>query len=654
MIQIKEIILYSHWGDTRSVSLKLGALNIITGKSKTGKSAIGRIIEYVLGSNTFGVFVGAIRNTVSWYGLVVQIGDTELFLARPDPGEQESTSKMYLQVSTDGAVPTMESLIPNTTTGAVRDRLARLTGIAGNTTDVPVSQVGRPSEAKLSHALIYCFQGQNVIANQDVLFHKQNEEFVPQAIRDTFPYFIGAVADDRLEKTVRLRQLRQQIRAIETELAELESLRISSSSRIRSLLDEALGIGLISSWSDETAMETLQAIASVNKPSDDNFVNEDPSSELRSSRNKLMSRFQDLQDAMRLARRYRDEQGGFDSEARQQLLRLKSVELYSESDSQQCPVCSQSIPETATTATDLLESIRQLDKQVAVAALEEPRLLEYITKLKAESDQLQKEIEGLDFRIEALAEQNRSLREQQHREMARGRTIGRASLFVESVAEVSVVDSSSRTQQLSLLRSEAAGLSAELDEESLRERLATLMAALSRQIVEMADRFELEHKGFGIRLDLRQLTLVVEQGGKSVPLSQIGSGENWVGYHLAFFLALHSWFRKLDRPVPAFLFIDQPTQAYFPAESDSEGNLAELAKDDDRIAVKRMFEIIVQVVSELAPKMQIILTDHADIAEDWFRDCVVQRWRNGNALIPVAWIERAEGASILSETEPSE
>jgi FtsZ-binding cell division protein ZapB len=355
-----------------------------------------------------------------------------------------------------------------------------------------------------------------------------------------------------------------------------------------------------------------------------------------------------------LARRYRDEQGGFDSEARQQLLRLKSVELYSESDSQQCPVCSQSIPETATTATDLLESIRQLDKQVAVAALEEPRLLEYITKLKAESDQLQKEIEGLDFRIEALAEQNRSLREQQHREMARGRTIGRASLFVESVAEVSVVDSSSRTQQLSLLRSEAAGLSAELDEESLRERLATLMAALSRQIVEMADRFELEHKGFGIRLDLRQLTLVVEQGGKSVPLSQIGSGENWVGYHLAFFLALHSWFRKLDRPVPAFLFIDQPTQAYFPAESDSEGNLAELAKDDDRIAVKRMFEIIVQVVSELAPKMQIILTDHADIAEDWFRDCVVQRWRNGNALIPVAWIERAEGASILSETEPSE
>ena len=170
------------------------------------------------------------------------------------------------------------------------------------------------------------------------------------------------------------------------------------------------------------------------------------------------------------------------------------------------------------------------------------------------------------------------------------------------------------------------------------------MASLSRQIGELADRFELEHKGLGIRLDLRQLTLVIEQGAKSVPLAQIGSGENWVGYHLAFFLALHSWFCSMERPVPSFLFIDQPTQAYFPPDSDSEGNLGDLSDDDDRRSVKRMFEIMNQVVTELSSKMQIIVTDHADINEDWFRECVVERWRQGRAVIPQAWIEKTAGS----------
>jgi hypothetical protein len=639
LIQLKQIVLYSRWGDNRTIDLKPGHLNIITGKQRTGKSAIGKIIEYVLGSDGFGVPVGAIRDTVAWYGLVIVAGDTELFVARPDPGENQSTSNMYLQVDVSEGLPSTDALQVNTNTDAVRERLGRLSGIVANLHEPSEGQTRRPLEAKLSHALLYCFQGQNVVANPDILFHKQNEEYVAQAIRDTFPYFLGAIADDRLDKASQLRLLRQQIRILDNELAELESLRNSTSSRMQSLLDEAVSVGLIKEWTTETAFDILNALSQVESPSVD-LTNEDPGSELRSERSQLVEKFGGLRDAIRAANRYRNEQGGFGSEARHQLLRLKSVDLFGQSDALNCPVCEQVLPDTITRATDLLDSIKRLDEQISIAQLEEPRLVEYLGRLSSESVSVEREIEALDLRIEALASQSQAMREQQRRDIARGRVIGRISLFLESLNEVKHLDGKSRLDRLTQLKLDVAGLSAELDEESLRDRISTLMGSFSRQISDMADRFELEHKGFGISLDLRKLTLVVEQGTRSVPLSQIGSGENWVGYHLAFFLALHSWFRTMERPVPAFLFIDQPTQAYFPPDSDSDGGLGDLKDDDDRKAVRRMFENMLQVIQHLAPEMQIIVTDHADIGEDWFRDCVIERWRNGKALIPSEWIEK--------------
>jgi hypothetical protein len=42
--------------------------------------------------------------------------------------------------------------------------------------------------------------------------------------------------------------------------------------------------------------------------------------------------------------------------------------------------------------------------------------------------------------------------------------------------------------------------------------------------------------------------------------------------------------------------------------------------------------------AELAPGLQIIIMDHADLKPDWFQDAVTERWRNGQALIPSGWI----------------
>ena len=58
---VKSIIIYGHGDTTRSVSLGPG-VNIITGDSGTGKSALIPIVDYCLGAKEYEVPVRAIRN----------------------------------------------------------------------------------------------------------------------------------------------------------------------------------------------------------------------------------------------------------------------------------------------------------------------------------------------------------------------------------------------------------------------------------------------------------------------------------------------------------------------------------------------------------------------------------------------------------------
>lgn len=85
-MSIGAIILYSHEGEQRELTFKSGCLNIITGDSKTGKSAIIDIIDYCLGRSGCNVAEGVIRRSVSWFAVRLLNGDDELFVARKRRG----------------------------------------------------------------------------------------------------------------------------------------------------------------------------------------------------------------------------------------------------------------------------------------------------------------------------------------------------------------------------------------------------------------------------------------------------------------------------------------------------------------------------------------------------------------------------------------
>ena len=72
-LQIREIVLWPR--DTnfepRRLQFQLGKVNVISGASRTGKSAVIPIIDYCLGAGTCSIPVKTIRKYCEWFGVVV-------------------------------------------------------------------------------------------------------------------------------------------------------------------------------------------------------------------------------------------------------------------------------------------------------------------------------------------------------------------------------------------------------------------------------------------------------------------------------------------------------------------------------------------------------------------------------------------------------
>ena len=134
---------------------------------------------------------------------------------------------------------------------------------------------------------------------------------------------------------------------------------------------------------------------------------------------------------------------------------------------------------------------------------------------------------------------------------------------------------------------------------------------------------DVEYENDPIRFDLNKLTMYIDTDVKPIALPQIGSGANWVAYHLLVIFALHQHFIQNDRPIPRFIVINQPTQVYYPPEKTDD--LVEISSDE--LAVSKMFEFIFKVVSSLTPHLQVIITDHAFLKSDNFVNSVREVWR---------------------------
>jgi hypothetical protein len=644
-LQISKLILYSRKEQIRELTFRKGGLNVLTGASKTGKSAIIDIIDYCTGRSECNVADGVIRRYVGWYAILFQLNDGQIFIARRNPPIGDRThGDIYMLRGSKIDTPPASGLSKNTTVDAVEKFLGAAIGISENE-HRPAVPTRDPLEANFRHALLFSFQDQNDIDSKQRLFHRQGEDFVGQAIRDTLPYFLGAIDEDRLLKQAQLDQARRHLRQLERQLREAETLDNVSYPRAQALMDEAKQVGLVDERSVATSYEGVMAILQrVMRESQiqSEMVmgdGEDLLAGLRAERQGLRSEVERVNAEIRSTRTFTRETSGYEREAKEQRARLSAVGLIKSEKGQHqdtCPLCDSQLATPTPTVAEIERSLRELSDQLQAVEAENPRLQVRLASLLKEEASLEERLRDNQHRIAARMRENEILRVQQENFILQARAIGKISQYVETATTGDT--GSNLRNAIDVARSRVAVLENELDPEAIREKLNAFTNIIGRYMSAYSDALDLEHRGSQLRLDIRNLTVVADTLDGPVSLFRMGSAENWVGYHVLAHLALHKWFRQKNRPVPGFVMFDQPSQAHYPPDRDADGSLDVLG-DEDQKAVFQLFKLIADAAAELAPDLQIIVMDHADLKRDWFQQAVVERWRKGEKLVPQSWIE---------------
>ena len=643
--QIKLLTLYGRGTDQiRTLEFRLGRLNIVTGDSRTGKTSIWTIVDYCLGSSGYPVRAGVVRDYVAVFAVTLVDGDRQLFVARPAP-ERGTTpaSRLCLLFQERGSgPPAREALSFTFTQDAARNVLSEFCGI-DRSVRIPGSN-GNLMSPSIRHALFFCIQAQNEVANPGHLFHEQGQEWRPQAIRDVFPYFLGAVDPQQAVQRAHLRQARSELRNAERRWAERETA-APASGQARALVREAIDVALLPERSVDTLTldEALQLLnqAFASAPQDHPDVqtdSNDPIASLDSQREELRLLYRQSRARLADLRQSLAEGSDYLTHAADQRERLASLDLLrvtEDGSNQRCPICGSEVSSANDVMAAIRDDLAHLDSNVAFVTDDTPQIRAMIVREEENRSNLRQalgrnrdEREALDAGLRATA----SLRGDALRAAA---VRGRISLFLENAARFQITTLGTDTRPE--LRTRIEELEATLGDDAQADRVNSSVSLINHKISLKARRLELEHSNDPIRLDTRPLTVVADTHAGPVPLGEMGGGENWLGYHLATLLSLHEWFAEHHRPVPRVLVLDQPSQVYFP--SDYEDTELEPEREADRISLLRAYQVIADTINNMEGGLQVIVMEHADLGDEVFRSAVVERWRRGQgALVPREWI----------------
>jgi len=647
--RLKAIALYERDGDAIEIlEFRTHGLNIISGDSQTGKSAVIDIVNYGLMSRACPIPKGPIRESCSAIGIHLAREDDELLVIRevPGPGRKSSGRSAWKQ----GRNLEFPEKLPklNWDRRQTRSAISAFTGIVGVDvlTDTKDVTTELRQAATIRHAVPFLFQPQDVIANRYTTFPGIDRVESRRHTLDALPFLLGLETPDTLQARVRLRELKSRLRVLQMKDTERRRRSADGLSRGSHLWRECHRAGLVAGDPPADIFSLLESLRSV-KVSDEQRV---ASGTAIPDIDRLEKHEQDLRRQLNESRRHLKDLKDFEATAKlhqstadEQSQRIRISDLLPDASEITCPVCMEGRFDGQEATKRMSYLAAQLE---AVRAL--PMRFEYKTT---------KAIESLEHKIEDLLRKHMSARSdlegslrdinRSANAVQRSRDVdilwGRVREYVSSLTNYSDIDSE---DEMGAIEVEIKRL-----ETSLRQsqsRLSELQYRISTVMTKLARNLDIEFKAGRANLSLQDLSISVQidpDEDEMTPLNEIGSGANWVSYHVSAALALHDHIARENTPVPRLLILDQPSQAWFPparrkAALRPAGRSLLPSEPRDLERVRALFELVAEVTSK-HQFSQVILLDHAYFTESWFEDHVIREWRNGAKLVPPAWIKRA-------------
>lgn len=325
------------------------------------------------------------------------------------------------------------------------------------------------------------------------------------------------------------------------------------------------------------------------------------------------------------------------------------------SSNSQCCFCNSENNDNYQTANKLNEALNWLNSELAKTNYHIDSFRQIKTELDLRIKIVDDELNAVKRDIASIESIKDKLKYKIDLDAQANRYIGRLEAFLESLYDLDDLDNEEYERIVANIGTIEGRLK---DEFNVDGKIITAEKYINKQMKEISEKFDFEkaYQPINLKFSLTSFDLYHKTpNGDKVFLRSMGSGANWLYSHLSLFLALHRYFCKLgdESIIPPILFLDQPTQVYFPAnieDSSSEFNAKELIEkrgkaekfDEDMKSVTNIFEQLISFcdkTKEMTNIMpQIIVTDHADNLElenGVFEDLVVARWRNRGFIHPL-------------------
>ncbi|NCB26001.1 MAG: DUF3732 domain-containing protein [Bacteroidia bacterium] len=644
----------------QQLDFRPGMLNVITGGSRSGKSAIIPIIDYCLGASDCSIPIDTIRDCASWYGIVIQTVTSQLLIARQAPVGVKPANGFFVEQGKKVSVPSCLAE-PNESQAGLKIRLNTLAGTPAIRLDDGEQGYGGALSFRDLMALV--FQSQDIVANQNILFYKTHAHEHRERLRNWFPFILGAETLGTLRARNRMKAIDLELKRLKRELKAATDVSISWQENLLGYLRVADEYGLLDEPpSDEAPVHDMiqlarQAISSVPDVSqaDVGTIQRSNSEAAKLERRddelsqRLAAAKQRSSDIARLNRGL-DRYGG---QVRRRAERLHLSKWLADTAffAGSCPVCGSSEHPQANSEMLRIAAALEADEATMRNVKEMPdTLTREEARLKEELAAIVEERRALQQRLDRVLALDQEARREMHRRKEMYLFIGHLRASLERYE--SLEESAEVRTRIAELEGEQENLSALASQKEVQKRVASATAKIAQQILKYLRTLDVEDKYRSVapKFDVRQLGIsVLSDGGNWHFLSEVGSASNWVSFHLALMCALQDYF--ISQPssvVPSFVVFDQPSQVYFPRVPRGQLPPADPAYEDEDVrAVESMFKTISNSVKASAGCWQAIIMDHADRTVYGGIEGVheVAEWRGEKKLIPQAWIDARRGGN---------
>jgi hypothetical protein len=648
-------------GQVHAVSFQEG-VNVVTGRSSTGKSALIEIVDYCFGSSDFTVPVGVITDCADLYFTVMKVNESALVLAR-----RSKDNRVFLKEELDlqriEQVNTLNAdYFDDDYFSPLKDflkELKRYFGVVVTDIDEDLAARGwrgaKSSTPSARSFTSFMLQHQNLVANKHAIFYRFDQKEKREQAIDHLKIFLGFADQNYFIKSQELNALLQEQRLLERSLPRREGAKETAKSKLLNALREYEAISgktLIDDL-DNAVTHPKPALRALREAKVEVVADSDAHAKLRQEAEN---------EERKLVARLRLKQQELESVVSSINFSLRHYERSNQTDvpvsaelhASICPFCNSQNNNVEEQANELTDAINWLNSELSRSSYRLESFEEQRKNIQLDIDTIKPDLVLCRQQIKAIDKQITDLEKVRSQYELAVESKIRVENVLAELADLQDKQPDGDLEKLKVMIKELkAYLKANYDIES---KLTKAQSRVQELLSLFGNRFDFEKSYTPIQLhfDLETFDLWHEmEAHKKVFLRSMGSGANWLSCHLVLFLALQRYFCEVGKgcSIPPVLFFDQPSQVYFPSILDGgiEFSAEELAKkdnsrdksrpvDEDVKAVTNLFDQLVTYCQETEDATgimpQIIVTDHADhlvlSGEVTFESLVRARWRQNN------------------------